>query len=297
MPFAWDLPWTASCSTSSSARRRAAAILGVDADFAAQVAAARAKLPPYQIGRYGQLQEWLEDYEEAVPQHRHTSHLLGLFPFDQITPTTTPELAAAARGHHGTPAERAGLRGRQLGTQQPDLVLRPARGRGHAPYRSLTTLFRVEAENSLFMGTRMLPPLFAYEMDYNTGASAGIAEMLLQSKLGALHLLPALPPAWAERPGQRAVWRAAASRSTWNGGGLADPGEGTFPARRPVPAAFSRTLDGDVRKHACGYGRGGSRGQRIRDSGRGRVRSAASLSILLRPVGANGLFPLPRLLC
>ena len=193
----------------------AAAILGVDADFATRVAAARVKLPPYQIGRYGQVQEWLTDYEEAVPQHRHTSHLLGLFPFDQITPTTTPELAAAARV---TLERRQNAPGYEEGSwARNNLTLFYARLEdGAGAYRSLTTLFRVEAENSLFMGTRLLPPLFAYEMDYNTGASVGIAEMLLQSKLARVAAARAAA-GLAGRPGQRAVCAVAASRSIWSG--------------------------------------------------------------------------------
>jgi alpha-L-fucosidase 2 len=174
----------------------AAAMLGIDADLAKRLSTARAKLPPYQIGRYGQLQEWLEDYEEATSQHRHTSHLLGLFPYDQITPGDTPDLAAAAR----TTMERrqSAPRYEEGSWARNNMTLFYARLEdGEAAYRSLTTLFRAESENSLMMGPR-LAPLHAYEMDYNTGASAGIAEMLLQSKRGAIHLLPALPPAWPD---------------------------------------------------------------------------------------------------
>jgi len=168
----------------------------MDAGLAQQLAAARAKLPPYQIGSHGQLQEWLEDYEEGTPQHRHTSHLLGLFPYDQITPGDTSDLAAAARitmeRRQSAPRYEEGSWARN------NMTLFYARLEdGEAAYRSLTTLFRAESENSLMMGPR-LAPLHAYEMDYNTGASAGIAEMLVQSKRGAIHLLPALPPAWPD---------------------------------------------------------------------------------------------------
>jgi alpha-L-fucosidase 2 len=77
--------------------------LGIDPDFRAKVSAARAKLPPLRIGRHGQIQEWLQNYEETEPGHRHMSHLFALFPGDQITPNKTPELARAAR----TTIERA----------------------------------------------------------------------------------------------------------------------------------------------------------------------------------------------
>jgi len=73
----------------------ASRILGIDDEFRAQLEAAAEKLPPLQIGRHGQLQEWLEDYEEAVPNHRHTSHLVALYPSSQISPAHTPALAAA----------------------------------------------------------------------------------------------------------------------------------------------------------------------------------------------------------
>ena len=71
--------------------------LGIDPELRNDLETARAKLPPFQIGRYGQLQEWLEDFGEADPNHRHTSHLAALYPEDQISPRTTPELARAAR--------------------------------------------------------------------------------------------------------------------------------------------------------------------------------------------------------
>jgi alpha-L-fucosidase 2 len=68
----------------------------VDPEFRREVESARAKLPPFQIGRHGQLQEWLEDFEEAAPNHRHMSHLIALYPENQISPFTTPDLARAA---------------------------------------------------------------------------------------------------------------------------------------------------------------------------------------------------------
>lgn len=170
--------------------------LAQDAEFRSHLIAVRARLAPLQIGKHGQIQEWLEDYEEAIPGHRHTSHLLGLFPFAQITPRATPELARAARVSIerwvGAPGYEEG------GWARNNITLFYARlGDGEAAYQSLTTLFRKEAGDSLFIGTR-LAPAEAYEMDFYTGAAAGIAEMLLQSHAGCLALLPALPQAWAE---------------------------------------------------------------------------------------------------
>ncbi len=173
----------------------ASIILDMDEDLRGQWEDACAKLPPFQIGKHGQLQEWLADYDEAQPHHRHTAHLLGGFPFAQITPDGTPDLAEAARV---SIARREGAPGGyEEGSWARNLIML-YHARLHdseAAYASLNTLFQVEADRSLMMGTK-IAPRNAYEMDYNTGATAGIVEMLMQSQQGVIHLLPALPAAW-----------------------------------------------------------------------------------------------------
>lgn len=177
---------------------KASEILGFDADFRRQLKTARAKLPPLMIGKHGQLQEWLEDFEEAVPNHRHTSHLVALFPGSTISPQETPALAKAAR----IAIERR--------LRQPDwedvewsranAINYYARLRdGDAAHESIVGLIAKLTEDNLMTfsaagiaGARNN----IFVMDGNAAASAGMAEMLLQSHENQITLLPALPQAW-----------------------------------------------------------------------------------------------------